>query len=396
MKKFFLVVCLILSLQLISSIEFNINTEFSQGETFLVKISGNFLSPPTLSNIFFYKDHTRVSIAPQLSKIQDEYYISASLPESPGNYSLVLEEVRYYKGTKVSEEDLVKEFIITNNTADFSVDKGAVTSSNKFTLTFQNLQENKITVNVNSKTISGGTVGFFDSLFGSSVSTNTSSDYSFDLSSGEIKKITFSVSQVNESTLSEITLSSTNTNYVIPVYIIPNLTAQEKEYKMNFEPDSLYLNLSTNSTQTKFIYLNNTGTETLENITISVSKSIKDYVNISRESLDELDPASVLKLEVSFKSDFDPKKIEGQITAIANGEIYSYSAIFLTFIQNYIPTETEKDPYSEIPKNNSELIDDNPAQTSTSSTGQIIGWVIILALIGFAYWFYKNKYKKAK
>ena len=78
------------------AVEVEMNNEYSQGETLVAKISGNFLTPIARSNIFFYKEHVRVSFEYQITKIGYDYYLYAFLVgKTAGNYSLSIEDVKY-------------------------------------------------------------------------------------------------------------------------------------------------------------------------------------------------------------------------------------------------------------------------------------------------------------
>ena len=54
------------------------------------------------------------------------------------------------KGALESEENLVKNFIITENLSDFSVTPGFIKTSQDFSLEVQNLQENQITISIST------------------------------------------------------------------------------------------------------------------------------------------------------------------------------------------------------------------------------------------------------
>ena len=122
---------------------------FDRGETLVAKVSGNFLEPITRENILFYRDHTHIPVVYEISKINDDFYIYASLVgKEPGNYSLSLENIKYMKGTQESEDNLVESFVIGDNLSDFSIVPGFVSTSEDFSLEVQNLNENQITVNI--------------------------------------------------------------------------------------------------------------------------------------------------------------------------------------------------------------------------------------------------------
>jgi len=94
---------ILLILPVISGVEFDMKSEFNQGETLMAKISGNFVEPILKENIFFYRGHVRISIEPYIAKINDEFYIYASLlGKEANNYSISIQDVKYMVGNKVS------------------------------------------------------------------------------------------------------------------------------------------------------------------------------------------------------------------------------------------------------------------------------------------------------
>ena len=114
---------LILILPIISAVEIDMKSEFSQGETLMAKISGNFLEPIQEENIFFYRGHVRIPLEYDMAKIDDKYYVYAQLGDKgPNNYSLRIENTRYMQGVNMVEEDIIKNFVITDDLTDFKLD----------------------------------------------------------------------------------------------------------------------------------------------------------------------------------------------------------------------------------------------------------------------------------
>ena len=122
MKKLAFLFIILLLLPIISAVKFDMKNEFSQGETLMAKVSGNFLIPLQKDNVFFYRDHVRIPIEYDIKKIDEDYYIYALLlGKEPKNYSIALENIRYMKGGEISEENIIQNFTINNQTADFSI-----------------------------------------------------------------------------------------------------------------------------------------------------------------------------------------------------------------------------------------------------------------------------------
>lgn len=420
----------------ISAVEFNLKEELSQGETLTARVSGNFLDPILKENIHFYRGHSPTSLSFEVLKIENDYYIYSSLlGKNPGNYSIAIEGARYFQGNNIINEDITKNFTITNETADFSVNPGVVSTDKDFYIEVQNLKNSEITISINTITSNNTGSGFFDILFGSS----NNEVNSIVLKSGEIKKINFNINELNltKNSLNTIELSSqSGFKYEIPVYVFSTSdsfneeTTKEKSFR--FEKSKISINTSTESNTTEIIYLENTGKSDIEDISLFVSKSLEPYVFLSTNNISKIKQDSNSKIEIYILPSKEKKSIQGQITAraplnpeIENGEnIYAYSAVFLNFIENYKPFDKEKNETSNKSSSketcsnlggeicNSEIGEECGGDFSyatdgvcclsecikpkKSSTGKIIGWTIIFIIIIFVVWFFKFKFRRTK
>lgn len=385
---------ILLIFPLVSAVEFQLKEDFDKGETLLAKVSGNFLEQPNKDNVFFYRGHVRIPVVYAVAKINDEFYIYALLTgKNEGNYSVALENIKYMKGAEISEEDIVRNFTITEDTADFSVNPGFLITSEDFSLELQNLQESKITVQITA-------------------SEKLETIDSLSIKSGETKKINFK-SNAQESFLEEIMLSSENTNYSVPVFIFSTVTTEEeKDTGFEFQPGTVSVSMATDSDTKRIIYLVNTGEETIENIIFSVSGLLEPYVTLSPETINDLEENSTEKLEIFLISDTEVAVIEGRITAHTEN-LSSSATLILNFIQDYIPAEGED---GEVIVTTCEQLEGVICDTGyecsedivhardgvcclaqceevkESSTGKIMGWLIITAIILALFWFFKKRY----
>ena len=206
-----------------SAVQVDMKTEFAQGETLMAKISGNFLEQVEKENILFYREHVRIPLEYDLSKIDDEYYIYAQLGDKlPNNYSLRIENTRYMQGVNIVDEDIIKEFIITEDVADFKVNPGFLITDNPFTIGVQNLRDFKIQIDINeNKTVTG------ESLFESLFSLGTF-EPDVELFSVEIKDLKFDLA--DETSFSFIELKTENITYEIPIYLfVSEITKIEEQ-----------------------------------------------------------------------------------------------------------------------------------------------------------------------
>jgi len=421
MKKslIFISILFLFVIPIISAVEFEMKTNFSEGETLMAKVSGYFLEPILKENIFFYRGHVRVPMEYDVAKINEEFYIYALLSgKEPNNYSISIKDVRYMKGSQVSEEEIMKNFSIIENISDFSINPGFVITKGNFFIEVQNLQEYKITIEIKTKNASSETSedkGFFGSLFGGG---EEEEGELITLMSGEIKKLNFELENIEQPTLKIIELSTENLTYEIPVYIFVEEESEKKERGFKIEPSDLDISISTNSNATRIIYLYNTGQEKLRNIVLSVSDSLKSYVDLSIEKIEELNEDSSIKIELYLFSE-NEENIKGNIEAKTEDEtLLTNSTISLNFLKDYVPSDEESEIL--ITKTCSELngticdkdkeeCDEETVNTKDadcclgnckeikkSSIGTIIGWGIIIIIAGFLIWFFMKKYRKAK
>ena len=95
-KSWIIFAFVLLSISLVSSIQIDIDSELNQGETLVVKFSGEFYKPILENNVYFYRDtYIAVPIEFELLKIEGDYYISACESGKIPNYSLVIKNSEY-------------------------------------------------------------------------------------------------------------------------------------------------------------------------------------------------------------------------------------------------------------------------------------------------------------
>ena len=414
MKKIlFLFFFIILFLQIISAVEFSMNNDFNQGETLIAKISGSFLEPPTEENIFFYRGHVKVPFDYKLEKINSEFYVYSLLKnKTPNNYSISIENVKYKQGTQISEENIVKNFSISNNTAEFSVDPGFLITNQDFFIEVQNLQDYSMEIEIKR-------------TFGE--------DKTVSLISGEIKKISLELGSATEPVLELINFSFGSTNYWVPVYLeVDNETIEpinstdpdpdKPEEDFSFEFSKLELALPTGSLKTMEIYLYNNGDETLEDITLFSSDSIEDFVNFSVEEIGELESGFSVRIGLEFYSLLEGS-FDGEIIAETSGGLKTVleTSIEFTKINNFSGADTNTSNNTEgditcsemngiICKSNEECINGTKKYAGTeicclggvceeqkeNISNKIIGWVLLVLVLILGYYFYKKSKGQTK
>jgi hypothetical protein len=244
MKKISVIfLALLFIFPIISALEINMDSQIPQGQTIVASISGNFLDTITPSNILFYRGYVRTSFDPKVARIGDTYYIYfQSTGKYPNNYSINITGVRYWEGSQISNQQISKNFEITDEIADFSISAGFVITSDNFSLKLQNLQENDIDINLNEEFISGSSEGSFSFEYGGQEVEN-----SINLHSGQIKYLEVKINEVKETTVRKIILSTNNLEYNIPIYLI--LAGSTNETEINETNETLINETETNETQ---------------------------------------------------------------------------------------------------------------------------------------------------
>ena len=401
MKKIVFIFLILSLLPLMSAAEITMKDNFSQGETLIAKVSGNFYQPITNDNIEFDVGHEITSIIPTTKQLGDDFYIYAQLTgKSPDNYSIIIKNIKYYQSGQLVEGSLTKNFSITNKTSDFSINPGVLVVSKNFSIDVMNLRDSEIKVTASSEVNTSG--GFFG--FGSSKNETT-----YTIGAAKTQKINFDINQFNETGLKLLELSTNNTEYQVPVYVT-NISKKPQENNFRIEPSTINVTMSTNSNTTRTIYVNNIGAS-LDNVTISISDSLKPYLVLSRNSTNEVRQNSSFRIDINITSPSAEKNIEGQIT-VNSGDVYSYAAVFLTFIKDYVPSNENVSTILKCSQINGNLCKDSTkcsgdvryasdgicclgvcSEVKKSSTAKYIGWLIILLIIGVIVWFYLRRYK---
>jgi len=403
MKKIlflFLAVFIIQTTFVLAVPEIQMSESFKQGETMIIKVSGNFYESLSENKISFYTGHVVTSVPFSVRKLENGFYISAQLiDKNPGNYSIILEDVKYFEGNKIIEGDLSKNFSVTEEFADFSVDKGFVITGENFYIEIRNLGDKEIDVSYVYNENSG-----------------TSK-----LKVGETKKIGFNASSQGQSLIS---LSSENSKYEIPVYIFA-VEEKEKTKNFRFEPFLLNVTMSTNSETETVIYVNNVGNLDIENVSLEISESLKPYVFILTGDIGSMVQNSKEMIVLKIVSPQSEKKVSGFIRAVENSQdeeiLPVQSEITLNFLKDFSSVAEVKGSTTvsetcsnlngslctglqkcsgEIKYASDGVCCILPASCeeakSGGSAGKIIGWVIMILIVILAFWFYLFKYKNIR
>lgn len=413
MKKIliFFALFLVLASPLLSAIQFEMKESFAREEVLMAKLSGEFVQPPLRENIVFYRGHVRVAVDAQINKIDDDYYIYAPLSgKEPMNYSIVIEDISYMKGSQKITEDLTKNFTITEEYAEFILTPGAIVSNDDFSITLENLQDESIVITMNMITITGEEGGIFN--------YEDDEDYEFTVKPGK-QAINFELESLSGPTSKLINFSSENLTYTIPVSLyVDEQSEQSKIFAFDIWPEELELTIPTFDSLTKLIYIYNTGTGTLTDIRLKLSDSLKPYVTISEDRFGQILPNSNAHLNMSIVSGAE-SSISGKIEVITAENLYNEMRISIKFEEGYeltpeeraVPLSTDencgnkgkiclKDEIcegQEVPSHDGVCCIGGLCKKKISgTTWKWLGWIILVVLIIVGVWFYLKKYKGFK
>ncbi len=418
MKKASIFILLLLILPFISAVQLDMKSNYTQGETLIAQVSGNFLTQIQQQNIFLYNGHVRISFIPTVQRAGDTFYLYGQLyGKTPGNYSLVISGVSYSESGKTSTSDIAQNFTITNDSADFSVSPGFVESDNPFMISAQNLVDNSIVVSSlleNTTITASSNSGFFASLFGTGSASSTTPltpTATTQITSGQTRQIPFSVNASNQDQLIFAVLQTNNTLYEIPVFVPSNQTQQTiLPSPLVFQPLQEVFSMSTNSNVSSFLSLYNSGQN--QTVSLSVSDSLQPYVTVPTQV--NLGTNSSALIPINITSNSIENIIEGQITATSPNST-AYFALTLNFSNGYVAPANGTTLFQTCSQLSGIFCSDNETcsgQTQhaedgiccigscqpipNNSAATIIGWTIAAIVILFVLFFFIRRYRKAK
>ena len=405
MKRGIILILILLTINVASALTLNMNSEFSQGETLFAVLNGDISNTLTSNNIQFYRGHVKVPVDISFLKDEDSYYITGQLiGKQPGNYSIELTGLTYYELQQLKNTTITQNFTITEDIADFLVRPATLSVEDNFEITVENLKSSSITIQIESP---------FESI------------ESVDVSSGKSKTIEFDIESINETGVYFINLSSENTHYDIPVYFVK--VNESKNIRLEREPEEFQVGMSSNVSYnySRIIRLFNKGDVMFENISLNLSEDLQDYAEISTYFIDELDKDDNVSFGVFFYPGDIPEVIYGEINIQIDSPDLNYTIpVMLNISESYIPLDSDSEV--DLTNGSSDIVlikscaqlggivctstqtcggtiktsrEGNccigtcKEDTSSSSTSKIIGWILIIAIVGFGIWFYFKKYK---
>lgn len=402
---------MLLTISFISAIEFDMKEEFNQGETLMAKLSGDFINPPIKQNIFFYRGHVKTAIDANIARIGEDYYIYAQLfGKTENNYSIVIEDISYKKAGQTIEEDLTKNFTITNKTADFIIKPGFVTTKNDFSITLENLKDEDLQVDFEITTISGdeGGIAGYDE--------DTAHEILID--SGE-ETIDFKIDLKEGKTIKLIEFTSGDLSYSVPVSIfVDDFSEQTKTFSFEIQPEEINLEIpTTGEAIERLIYIYNTGTGTITNLRLNLQGQLEPYVILSEDKFGKVLPGSNANLNLMITPSSE-KTIRGELVIETDQSLTNKIDITIIFkkgasLENLKSEVTTEDNCADLGhevcsedqtcSNIEETVYANDGiccigtcrAKASGSLGKIIGFILIIVVVVAGGIFLRN-YKNVK
>jgi len=388
---------ILIFIQLTLSLEIKMSKDsYQPRETLQAEISGNFISLKS-ENIMIYKENKVHSepIIQGLTKQDRVYYYYAVLPNQEGNFSLRIENAEYIKSGDIVSDTIIKNFTIKQtNESSQSINPGFIFTKKDFSIKVKALNKDQdISISFENYTYNIFLFEEFEELVPFSIAGITT------------KKSILKIG-----------------NYNIPVFIVNNITENITNQsspisQIDFSIDNLNAIIFTNRTYFFSFYLENTGEANLTNINLTNSFN----ATIIPSKIDSLKTQEKAQVNLTiFIKEKQKKNISGEITAKI--ENYSFSIpVYFEITENLskvtlpginntntlscknigkICLEDEECKGQLTPSLEAACCIGECVKKKTSSSGNwiygVIILIIVLAVVGFVFWKYKQKNPRSK
>ena len=121
-------------------------TSYQPQETLQAEITGNFINPLTIENIFLYKEGVPrpTPVISDLAKFKNTYYVYLVLPNQEGNFSIRIENAKYTEAGMEKTDTIIKEFEIKKtNQSVLQINPGFVITDKDFSIKVKSLYSNQ-------------------------------------------------------------------------------------------------------------------------------------------------------------------------------------------------------------------------------------------------------------
>ena len=391
-QKFFLVIIFgLLIMGMVSAVDIEVKDSVKLGENFIVKVSGVFLSSIQSSQVKFYREgHIPTEMGSiDIKEIEGDYYFYLEIPleKTPGNYSMVIENVKYKSGRDTVTSDITTNFTVENKMAPFSISPPLIIATGEYSVQVQNLLDKSITIDLERK------VKPTEPTVDNSTSEPVENDSSF-------FDIFFNLFSKENSTTENTTESTNSTPMTGNAITSGPITLKSGEIKTlnflapaekGFEKLELYYDYEGYAAliynpQGKSIIVEDEDNETINITNESQTNQTNQTMNVTNQSNETDEELNYTNIDVTENGTIINKTTNktigttSQSCAELNGNVCSKNQLCSG---DKVKAKTNYCCLAQC------------VEVKKTSTGKIIGWVIIGAILLFLTWFFKQKYSRA-
>ena len=300
------------------AISTDLKSTYQQGETIIIKISGNILEPIESSSVELKRGHVQVPFEYEIKKIEGNYYLSGIAPLSENNYTFIIKNVKTTLDGQVKEIDFNQNFSVISEKVLYSIKPGILVTS----------KDLEFTINLNSDDNEVVKIDFPE-------------EHEYTLRPGQ-NKISLSTSGADPG-FRVITIGA----YAIPVLIIKKVEFKQETQKIlpdfRFVPNLIESIVIAESVPEYPFFIINEGPTPIENIIFDFNDQIFD-----------ISPSPDLVLSAGDSQEFvlkikkaDLPISETLIAHSASGEVYLNVNITLTENEEEVKTPYLEDSFVE-------------------------------------------------
>ncbi len=130
MKKSGLIL-LFLLIPFVSAISTDMKETYQPGETMIIEITGNILSPIAPEDIELKRNNVQVPFVYDVKRLADKYFLYGILPQNENNYTLYIHDLSTTENGATEEIDFNQSFQIAGNLTAYSINPGFISAEDE-------------------------------------------------------------------------------------------------------------------------------------------------------------------------------------------------------------------------------------------------------------------------
>jgi predicted nucleic acid-binding Zn ribbon protein len=134
MKKLILLFIIFL-IPSVLAISTDLKPSYQQGETIIIKISGDILQEIPSENIELKRGHVQVPFNYEIDKVGLDYFLYGIAPNSQNNYTLIINDIIVKENGLPTIKNFKQNFSTTSNLVSYSIKPGFIITSSNFVIT---------------------------------------------------------------------------------------------------------------------------------------------------------------------------------------------------------------------------------------------------------------------